>query len=440
MTNTVTYTTAYQITTAAGAYIGQPYSTMAAAGTALAGMAPGSYAIIPVSIATVIGTPAVLGVQILGGKLCDMSGNPTRMKGVNISGCEFASIQGWATSDILGGQISLQTALTINWAAIKAWIPAGVQACVRLPFNTAPLLGLTTYDYNGAARKSDSMKAPALSYFNQYVQTCKNAIAAGFIVIGDQHWSAPNMVTPGSTSPRPFSPMTQGPAPDPINSIAAITLLGQTFKGQPAFIMDLFNEWMLDQYGGAPGANIWQTWLVGGTCVKFPNGTSGGANYDFVQTTQTTGMQQLLSAYRATGNTGVCIAGGVNWGSDNAGWLANKPVDPVSQLMAGSHFYPVSGTTFNTPAYNTLNATRCAQLQAIIKAGYPCIIGELGGQSSAGTVGEPFATNAIAFAVANGISYLGWAWDTWLDGDNVLIKDGSGTPTDGLGVVFKAGA
>jgi endoglucanase len=436
MANTVTYTTAYQITTAAGAYIGQPYSTMAAAGTALTGMAPGAYTIIPISIATVSAPPqpVAFGVKVTNGKLTDMAGNPMRMKGVNISGAEFAAIQGWATTDILGGQVSGQTALTINWAAIKAWVPAGVIPAVRVPFNTASLEGATTYDYNGAARKP----AMGSNYSTQYVQMAKSANAAGVVFIADQHWSAPNMVTPGSASPRPFSPMGQGPAADTVNSIDAMTILGTAFKGMPGVIIDLFNEYMLDQYGGAPGADIWATWLNGGTCVKFPNNTSGGSNYDFVQTTQTAGMQQLLDAFRATGASNICITGGVNWGSDNSGWLAHKPNDPLGQLMASSHFYP--SVAVGAPGYASLNQARCAQLQAIVASGVPCILGEVGGAVVTGATNDAYTDAAIAFAVANDISYVGWAWDTWANATNVLIKDSSGTPTPGFGMSFKAGA
>jgi endoglucanase len=377
--------------------------------------------------------PTQLGVQVLNGKLCNLAGTPIRMKGVNISGPEFVAIQGWSPKDILGGQITGQTALTINWAAIKAWIPAALQPVVRLPYNAASLLAQTTYDYSGASRLAD----PGQDYLSQYTQMVAQAIAAGFIVIGDMHWSAPNMVTPGSATARPFSPMTQGPAPDPINSIAAITLLGKTFKNQPAFMCDLFNEWMLDQYGGAPGMNVWQTWLNGGTCVKFPNNTSGGANYDFGQTTQTAGMQQMLDAFRATGAPNVCIAGGANWGSDDGGWLANLIIDPLKQLMVSTHEYP--SVAYGATGYATLNMIRLNQIAAIQAAGYPAIFGEVGGYNVAGTASEPFTSAVIAYAAANNVSYVGWAWDVWQNSTNVLIKDGNGTPTDGFGTVFKAG-
>jgi hypothetical protein len=37
-----------------------------------------------------------------------------------------------------------------------------------------------------------------------------------------------------------------------------------------------------------------------------------------------------------------------------------------------------------------------------------------------------------------GISYLGWTWNTWVDCDNVLITDYTGTPTLNYGQAFRS--
>jgi endoglucanase len=370
------------------------------------------------------------GIKVAGGKLVDSNGTPRRLKGVNISGYEFVAIQGWDPADPLGGQVGGQYP---NFATMKAW---GINA-IRLPFNVASLLGATTYDYNGKARNPD----PGTNYKESYKKLVDDATTAGMVVIVDPHWSAPLMVIPGQANPVPFSPMTQGPAPDPITSIAAVTWLGNTFKSYPNVMIEGFNEWMLDQYGGlwdTVPPDYWGAWLNGGKAFKFPNQTMGGANFDFVQTTATTGMQQLLDALRATGAANVFIAGGIDWGSDLAGWLTHVPKDPLGQVCASTHVYP--STSYGSAGYANLNTTRLLQVQAIQAAGYPVIFGEVGGEDAAGTPSEPFTSAVLDWAVAHGVGYFGWAWNTWANGQNVLIKDAAGTPTDGFGVVFKAHA
>jgi hypothetical protein len=74
----------------------------------------------------------------------------------------------------------------------------------------------------------------------------------------------------------------------------------------------------------------------------------------------------------------------------------------------------------------------------VVDAGYPVLTTEYGDHDVPGTVGAPFASILLPWADALGISYHGWTWDPWLDPDNVLIKDATGTPTDGFGVYVKA--
>ena len=60
-----------------------------------------------------------------------------------------------------------------------------------------------------------------------------------------------------------------------------------------------------------------------------------------------------------------------------------------------------------------------------------------GGQNTAGTPNCPIVTTMTSFADAHGMSVVGWTWDVWGDSENVLIKDASGTPTDGYGVTYR---
>jgi hypothetical protein len=76
-------------------------------------------------------------------------------------------------------------------------------------------------------------------------------------------------------------------------------------------------------------------------------------------------------------------------------------------------------------------------VQRILGAGFPVIITEFGDHNSAGTTTAPFASNLLPWADQNGVSYLGWAWDVWLNTDNVLITNAAGDPTPGYGAYVK---
>jgi len=50
----------------------------------------------------------------------------------------------------------------------------------------------------------------------------------------------------------------------------------------------------------------------------------------------------------------------------------------------------------------------------------------------------PWASILLPFADANGMSYLGWTWDTWTGySADVLITDAAGDPTQGYGTYVK---
>jgi hypothetical protein len=65
------------------------------------------------------------------------------------------------------------------------------------------------------------------------------------------------------------------------------------------------------------------------------------------------------------------------------------------------------------------------------------VISEFGDHNVPGTRGAPFVSRLLPWADKAGVSYMGWAWDAWKNPDNVLIKDNSGTPSDGYGVYVK---
>jgi hypothetical protein len=217
---------------------------------------------------------------------------------------------------------------------------------------------------------------------------------------------------------------------DQDHALAFWTSVANTFKGNPAVLLDLFNEPNIGSgvLGYPTGADYWAIWLNGGTAASLRNINTSTT----ISTTPwiSAGMNQLIAAVRATGATNVVVIGGLGGSGDLSGWLSHMPTDPLNQMAMSWHAY----------ATNTV-AVEGGFAQAAIGAGIPVIIGETGDRSSNGTVGAPTLSSVLTWADANGASVLPWTWDNWINNgitSDLLIKDALGTPTDGEGVVYKA--
>jgi hypothetical protein len=353
---------------------------------------------------------ASLSVRVQGDHFIDANSVPVQLRGVNLSALEFVAVQGWDASDPWGG-------VAPNFAAVKTW----KSNTVRLPLNEASWLGYTCVDGTGATRNPD----PGHNYQATVKKAVSDATAAGLYVIVDLHW----------TAPKNFCPLAQNPMADADNSLNFWTSIAGTFKGYPNVLFELFNEPYLYYLSG--GETDWKVLMQGGTETAYVtgNGSAYTANYSW----QVAGMQQMLNAVRATGATNVVLVAGVSWAQDLSQWNANKPTDPAKQLAAVWHAYPNSGTVGDPqaalPKFGSVGYT---WTQSVLSAGYPVLITEFGDHNAPGTVGSPFVSNLLPWADAHGASYTGWTWDPWGDNDNVLIKDPTGTPTDGYGVYTKA--
>jgi hypothetical protein len=352
-------------------------------------------------------------IRISGNHFVDGSGKTIQLRGANVSGLEFVSVQGWDAANPWGGQ----TGNTMpDWSSMKSW---DINV-VRLPLNEASWLGYQCVDGTGAARDPD----PGHNYQATVKQSVAGATAAGLYVILDLHW----------TAPKNFCPLAQNPMADADNSIKFWNSVAGTFKGYPNVLFELFNE-PYNYWLETPGTE-WQTTMQGGTITQY---VSGGTPYQVAHNWKTAGMQQMLDTVRATGATNPVLVAGVNWAGDLSQWPVNSPKDPLKQIAAVWHAYPAYGTTFGTAAYTLPGGGEASfvNAQAALAAGVPVIITETGDHNLKGTVGAPFMSKLLPWADRAGISYLGWAWDVWQNGDHVLIKDKNGTPTDGYGVYFK---
>jgi hypothetical protein len=373
---------------------------------------------------TVTAATAGFALRVAGNHLVDGAGRIVQLRGANISGLESTAIQGWAP-DNPWGDAGLGD--EPQWSTLKSW---QINA-VRLPLNEASWLGLTTYDENGSPRQAD----PGGNYQAVVIKSVADATAAGLYVILDLHWSGPNVMVPGQAAPVPQTPFEgdggQNPMADMDHSIAFWTSIARTFQANPAVVFELYNEpyfyWLTAQ------EDEWDVLLNGGTITQYvTGGDPDQVTYDW----QAAGMQPLLDAVRATGAANVVLTGGVDWCGDMQSWLSHMPADPLHQLGASWHAYPLSDTVGDPNAIVPTDGTAQYGYVQAIAATVPVVITETGDHDASGTVGSPFDSIVLPWADTNGVSYLGWTWDPWGSADFDLILDASGTPTDGYGQYF----
>jgi hypothetical protein len=380
------------------------------------------------------GTP--FSVRTCGNRLVDSQGDTLQLRGVNVSGLEAVPVLGWSPQNPWGAQTGTPTP---DWGAIKSW---GANA-VRLPLNEASWLGLNCVDVGGAgATMRGGVKlqnSPGATVKadpgNNYQATVRKSVAeatkAGLYVILDLHLTAPGNACPNK----------QNPMADADHSIDFWTSLATAFKGSPSVIFELFNEPFLDMTNALTDDTPWPDLLHGGGILKSyivqtPNSPN---EMTPALTWRTAGMQQMLDAVRATGATNVVLTSALSYAGAIYNWLKYRPTDPANQLGAVWHAYsvpqyPAQVACVGEPGCSPSIMNAAKEIRA---AGYPVVITEFG--DTIGGESAPWASVLLPFADANGMSYLGWTWDTW-EGQtaNDLIRDASGTPTKGYGTYVKA--
>jgi hypothetical protein len=187
------------------------------------------------------------------------------------------------------------------------------------------------------------------------------------------------------------------PILDADHAPAALQAIANAFKNDPKTIIGLQSE---------PHAISWACWKNGGA--------SCSVGYTAL------GMQGALDAVRSTGATNVVTASGIDYANNLTQWLANKPADPLNQLMAENHVY--GGNTCYTP-------TCLTSQDGPVLAAVPIIFGEYGETYDASSCGSTNTANMIGWADANNVSYEAWTWDTWGNCSS-LISDFNGTPAN----------
>ncbi len=349
----------------------------------------GLIAVVPAAMAQPVQVAAArpLAVHVKNHRLIDQDGATIRLLGVDRSGTEYMCLSG---GGIFDGPVD-----SAAIAAIKAW-HANV---VRVPLNEDCWLGINldsgNPDIGAAYRKAIADFVARLG-------------KAGLYAILDLHWNAPGEQV--ADRQQPMADLDHGPAF--WASVAA------AFRPNRAVIFDLYNE---------PYLGSWSCWRDG--CMVT---TSGGS-------WKTAGMTALVAAVRRAGATQPIMLGGLAYASDLSRWLGFVPADPLAdaandpvrgqpQLIAGYHTY------CGPPGTSTIAACRSSlpaiegQWPAALKVSrmVPVVTGEFGEYDCASTYVDPY----MKFADRYGISYLGWAWDTYDCGAfPALISNYRGTPT-----------
>jgi hypothetical protein len=313
-------------------------------------------------------------VAVSGNHLVNAHGDAVRLLGVDRSGSEYMCLGG---SHVFDGPV--------GGKAVKAMAAWHINA-VRVPLNEDCWLGI-----NGvSARVAGKAYQTAIK---RYVHTLQSY---GLIVILDLHWAAPGANLANS----------QWPMADAEHAPAFWSSVASVFKSNHGLIFDLFNE---------PYISSWSCWLNGCTTSYEDSGTT--------VTYQTAGMQSLVDAVRSTGATQVLMLGGLQYSSDESGWLKYEPTDPDHQLAVSFHTYNFSGCNEES-CWNSTIAPLAEQV--------PVITGELGESGCTDT----YIDRYMPWADAHGISYLGWTWDStgppsnWSCSEGpALITDYEGEPT-----------
>jgi uncharacterized membrane protein YgcG len=189
------------------------------------------------------------------------------------------------------------------------------------------------------------------------------------------------------------------PMADADHASAFWTSVASTFVSDPAILFDLYS---------APNVS-WSCWQ---------NGCS-------VSGYTALGMNQLVSAVRATGAKQPLILSGNGVGNDLSGWLANKPSDP--SLVAGLQVFETTSCTSATCWNTTVKP---------VADSVPVVATEVG----TSTCNADLPTALMNWADANDqVSYLGWAWVIWSGSDACrdMITNYSGGATTPFGAAFQ---
>jgi hypothetical protein len=321
--------------------------------------------------------PAEARLRVSGNNLVD-NGRVVQLLGVNRSGTEYMCKEGFGNVfDGPSDQASID--------AMKTWHVN----TVRVPLNESCWLGV------GKLRRH--MRA----YRRAIILYIRRLRRNGLYVIIDSHYSAP-----GRRIARDFLSMPTVTTAKFWRSVA------RRYRRSNGVLFDLYNE---------PHDVSWRCWLHG--CrVSRRRAPPSNRLYPAYRSV---GMRRLLREVRKVGARQIVLIGGLKFSRDLSRWLRWKPRDPARQLVASIHTYGPATARLAAVCFGQCRA----DLVEIRRRGFPVVAGEIGQYDCR----HEYIDDFMNFADANGISYLGWAWDAvapggWqCDTGPALITDYNGT-------------
>ena len=330
------------------------------------------------ALALLLAPSASAALKVSGNRLVD-NGRTVQLLGINRSGTEYMCKEGFG--DVFDGPND-QTSVN----AMKTWRVN----TVRVPLNESCWLGV------------GKLRRHARAYRRAIVLYVRLLRRNGLYVILDNHFSAP-----GRRIARDLLSMPT------ITSVKFWRSVARRYRRSNGVLFDLYNE---------PHDVRWRCWLHGCRVSRRRANPSGRVYPAY----RAVGMRRLLKAVRDTGSRQIVLMGGLKYSRDLTHWLRYKPRDRARQTVASIHTYGPA----TAPLAAVCSAPAATRL-VNIKNRYPVVAGEIG-QYDCRT---EYITDFMNFADANGISYLGWAWDAvapggWQCGAGpALITNYDGTPT-----------
>lgn len=323
------------------------------------------------------------------------------LRGVNLSGAEYACVEGWAIWDTPTGTVPNDVL-----DAIAGWAP-GINA-VRLPVNETCWLG----------QVGEAAGVPAAYRGVNYRQSVRDVVdgltARGLYTIVDLHRTAPGT----ARSQRQDRMANREHSLDFWHSAAS------TFAGNQRVLFGAYNE---------PYDIGWRCWRDGGCELRSAN---GGQRF------RAAGVDELIAAIRDTGATNPILIAGPRWAEAARGMLKWRPSDPLDKLAVDVHIYDFNGID---------TAKEFEAEYAPVAAEYPMVIGEIGPGLAKHTEPDSCSRKAIRdnafiegtldWADTNDVGYTAWAWNPWADQASAcwaLTKDWNGTPTAEWGTAYRA--
>ncbi len=295
--------------------------------------------------------------RVVGNQLVDVDGTVLQLRGFNLSGTEYACVQGWGIFD---GQADAEV--------LDAMADWGGNA-IRVLLNEHCWLGRNGVD-------------PELSgenYRQAVMDWVDLAREHGFYVVFSLIWS--------DSGDNPAH--DQAPMANRDHSLefwqSATTAIGERDR----VIIDLYGE---------PHDITWDCWQSG--CVT-------DAGYPAV------GMQEMLDVVRDAGFAGPVIISGLEYANDLQGWLGYPVVDSVepAQLVAGWHTYD----------FNACVDRECwDDVVARVAAEVPVIAVEFGGSGCDGYYVDPLMDWMDEQGLSY-LAWAWNPWDTCSEGPDLVV-------------------